>query len=184
MVPATALPPLSEAFESGWFDATFPNACDTTADAVFGHDVMAQAASFRMAAGHWSQGFNLLFMGLSAGHPDASEYQLPFTALVEYGMTRHKEMHDSIKASVSVSSWAGGPKASSSEFGLQPYQDTPLSSEDAVSVDTWTDRLKALFVLQAQNLRYSINAIRFAALLAFSLPCCLWRQSMDATRCQ
>ena len=81
---------MPEALQSGWFDATFPDACDVSSDLMLDPETMAAIASFRMATGNWSQGFKVLSRGLSAGYPDARAYQQPYAAYVEYALAQHR----------------------------------------------------------------------------------------------
>ena len=59
---------------------------------MLGPEVLGEVAAFRMALGNWSQGFEVLSRGLSAGYPDACAYQRPFTVYVEYAIAKHREV--------------------------------------------------------------------------------------------
>ncbi|KAL3161689.1 hypothetical protein ABBQ38_008788 [Trebouxia sp. C0009 RCD-2024] len=89
-VPASAMPPMAEALQTGWFDATFPDASDLSSDLMLDPEALAAVAAFRIATGDWSQAFKMLIRGLSAGYPDARAYQQPYAAYVEYALTQHK----------------------------------------------------------------------------------------------
>ena len=92
-LPASAMPPMQQALQTGWFDATFPSTSGLSA--MLGPEVLAEVAAFRMALGSWSQGFEVLSSGLSAGYPDACAYQRPFTVYVEYALAKHRELSNS-----------------------------------------------------------------------------------------
>ncbi|KAL3161710.1 hypothetical protein ABBQ38_008809 [Trebouxia sp. C0009 RCD-2024] len=81
---------MAEALQTGWFDATFPNASDLSSDLMLDPEALAAVAAFRMATGDWSQGFKVLRRGLSAGYPDARAYQQPYTTFVEYALAQHR----------------------------------------------------------------------------------------------
>lgn len=83
------MPPMAEALQTGWFDATFPHACEVSSDLMLHHETLAEVAAFRMATGDWSQGFELLISGLSAGYPDAGAYFQPYTVYVEHALHQH-----------------------------------------------------------------------------------------------
>ena len=89
-LPASAMPPMQQALQSGWFDATFP--CASALSIMLEAEVLAEVATFHMAADNWAQGFEVLSQRLTAGNPDACAYQRPFTLYLEYAMTQHKEM--------------------------------------------------------------------------------------------
>ena len=89
------MPPMAEALQSGWFDATFPDASDISSDLMLDPESLAAVAAFRMATGDWSQGFKLLTRGLSAGYPDARAHQQPYTTYVDYALTQHRRSVDS-----------------------------------------------------------------------------------------
>lgn len=82
--------PMEEALHSGWFDATFPDACEVSSDLMLDPEALAAVASFRMASGDWSHGFKVLIRGLSAGYPDACAYHQPYAAYVEYALAQHR----------------------------------------------------------------------------------------------
>ena len=42
------MPPLQQTWQTGWFDAMFPNACAELADPPFSHDVLAEVTLLRM----------------------------------------------------------------------------------------------------------------------------------------
>ena len=42
---------MAEALQSGWFDATFPDACDVSSDLMLDAETLAAIAAFRMATG-------------------------------------------------------------------------------------------------------------------------------------
>ena len=86
------MPPMAEALQTGWFDATFPDASDVSSNLMLDPETSAAIAAFRMATGDWSQGFKLLIKGLSAGYPDARAYQQPYAAYVDYGLTQHSKL--------------------------------------------------------------------------------------------
>ncbi|KAL3161697.1 hypothetical protein ABBQ38_008796 [Trebouxia sp. C0009 RCD-2024] len=102
-VPASAMPPMAKALQTGWFDATFPDASDLSSDLMFDPEALAAVAAFRMATGDWSQGFKVLRRGLSAGYPDARAYQQPYAAYVEYALTQHKH---SLGSGQDANNWA------------------------------------------------------------------------------
>ena len=91
------MPPMAEALQSGWFYATFPDACDASSNLMLDPQTLAAVAAFRMATGDWSQGFKLLTRGLSAGYPEARAYQQPYTTYVEYALAQHKASLDLLK---------------------------------------------------------------------------------------
>ena len=80
---------MAEALQTGWIDATFPDASEVSSDLMFDPEILAEVTAFRMATGNWSQGFDILSRGLSAGYPDACAYQQPYAAYVEYALNQH-----------------------------------------------------------------------------------------------
>ena len=82
---------MAKALHSGWFDATFPGACDMSSALMLDPKNLAAVAAFRMATGDWSQGVKLLTRGLAAGYPDAGAYSQSYTTYVEHALARHRE---------------------------------------------------------------------------------------------
>lgn len=72
-VPAAAMPPLQQAFASGWFDAIFPEATFDS-DQYFDHEVLAQLTVHCMERGQYTRAAELLMSGLSAGVHDSYQY--------------------------------------------------------------------------------------------------------------
>ncbi|KAL0019551.1 hypothetical protein WJX77_012189 [Trebouxia sp. C0004] len=72
-VPASAMPPLKQAFASGWFDAMFPEGTFNS-DQYFDHEVLAHLTLYCMEHGQYTRAANLLISGLSAGVQDSYQY--------------------------------------------------------------------------------------------------------------
>ena len=67
------MPPLQQAFASGWFDAMFPEGTFDS-DQYFDHEVLAQLTVHCMERGQYTRAANLLTSGLSAGVQDSYQY--------------------------------------------------------------------------------------------------------------
>ena len=67
------MPPLQQAFASGWFDAIFPEATFDS-DQYFDNEVLAQLTVHCMECGQYTRAAELLMSGLSAGVHDSYQY--------------------------------------------------------------------------------------------------------------
>lgn len=67
------MPPLNQAFASGWFDAMFPEGTFDS-DQYFDHEVLAQLSLHCMERGQYTRAADLLTSGLSAGVHDSYQY--------------------------------------------------------------------------------------------------------------
>ena len=67
------MPPLKQAFASGWFDAMFP-AGTFDSNQYFDHEVLAQLTLHCMERGQYTRAAKLLLSGLSAGVHDSYQY--------------------------------------------------------------------------------------------------------------
>lgn len=67
------MPPLKQAFASGWFDAMFPEGTFDS-DQYFDHEVLAHLTLHCMERGQYTRAAKLLTSGLSAGVHDSYQY--------------------------------------------------------------------------------------------------------------
>ncbi len=77
------MPPLKQAFASGWFDAVFAEGTFDS-DQYFDHEVLAQLTLYCMERGQYTRAANLLLSGLSAGVHDSYQYIDAYKQLLAY----------------------------------------------------------------------------------------------------